>query len=232
MKVEQTERGVEHPNDRLPADTLVRTKDTERQRIENELLRQRMIAISGPTVKKGMHSPKKSATDPTETHQSIHTIKSHTEESVHRHIPEPSQESVERKTIIRSKRSLIVSTPDSSGADDESPVEKKFPDKEKVNAALSERKIHGSNDGMNIGIRDQIFRAKDAVFEGKGVRRSSLPPARDSTLLHTDLKSKKTSDESPAGESDRIPGDNGPESNPQFKKRETPDEKDKGISWV
>ena len=47
------------------------------------------------------------------------------------------------------------------------------------------------NDGLSVDIRDQFFRARDEIFEGKGVRKPSLPLARDSTLLHTELKPKK-----------------------------------------
>ena len=54
---------------------------------------------------------------------------------------------------------------------------------------------------MSVEIRDRVFRAKDDVFEGKGIRKPTLPQARDSTLLHTDIRPKKKT-------SDKGEGDN------------------------
>jgi hypothetical protein len=48
---------------------------------------------------------------------------------------------------------------------------------------------------MSVEIRDRVFRARDEVFEGKGIRKPSLPQARDSTLLHTELRPKKRASE-------------------------------------
>jgi tubulin-like protein CetZ len=231
MKTELIEHVDDLSNFRQPADSSVRTRDTERQRIERELHRQRIIAISGPESKKGMHLPKKSSTDSVEPQKRTNAIKSTSEQFAHRHTFEPAHESVEKKTVIRSKRSLIVSTQETPGADGDSLAEKKVPGKENVPPAFSDRNIHGSDNEVNIGIRDQVFRAKDAVFEGKGVRRSPLPSVRDSTLLHTDLKPKKKSKESPVGGGDIIKEDSGPESQPP-KKRDKPGGKDKEISWI
>jgi hypothetical protein len=106
-------------------------------------------------------------------------------------------------------------------------MEQKFHDEEQVSATFPEQNTRRTHDEVNIGKRDQVLRAKDAVFEGKGVRRSHLPPVRDATLLHTDLKPKNKSDESSAGG-----GDKGPETHLPSKKRDKPDGKDKDISWI
>ena len=56
---------------------------------------------------------------------------------------------------------------------------------------------------MSVEIRDPVFRARDEVFEGKGIRKPTLPQARDSTLLHTELRpKKKTSDRDNADNDD------------------------------
>jgi hypothetical protein len=44
---------------------------------------------------------------------------------------------------------------------------------------------------MSVEIRDRVFQARDEIFKGKGVRKPSLPQARDSTLLHTELRPRK-----------------------------------------
>jgi hypothetical protein len=48
---------------------------------------------------------------------------------------------------------------------------------------------------MSVEIRDRVFRARDEVFQGKGIQKPSLPQARDSTLLHTELRPKKKTSE-------------------------------------
>ena len=82
--------------------------------------------------------------------------------------PEQSHEGSEKKTIIRSKRNVIASTHDVSGADDGA-MGKKISDEEQESAAFPEQNTHRSYDEVNIGKRDQVLRAKDAVFEGRGV---------------------------------------------------------------
>ena len=225
-KTDPVERMDEHPNVKHTPDSTVRTKETERQRIERELLRQRMIAVSGQPGKKGSHPPGKLPADPDETQQRSLTVKPRSDQSVHKHNPEQSKESVEKKTLVRSKRTVITSTQDVSGPDDGA-LGKKIPDEEQVSAAFPGQNTHRTHDEVNIGKRDQVLRAKDAVFEGKGVHRSPLPPVRDATLLHTDLKPKNKSDEASVGGSDRNP-----ESHPPSKKRDKPDGKEKDISWI
>jgi hypothetical protein len=51
------------------------------------------------------------------------------------------------------------------------------------------------DDRMSVEIRDRVFQASDEVFKGKGIRKPSLPQARDSTLLHTELRPKKRASE-------------------------------------
>jgi len=51
------------------------------------------------------------------------------------------------------------------------------------------------DDTMSVEIRDRVFRARDEIFQGKGIQKPSLPQARDSTLLHTELRPKKKASE-------------------------------------
>jgi len=222
----------ESSNIRLPGDNGIRAKDTERQKIERELQRQRMVAISGLTSKTGSRSAKSPAPDAGDNLQSIHKIIPHSEESRQKDIPDLSPAGVEKRTIIRSKRIVNVSSQDTHEPDHEKTTEKAYPDQGITTARRSAEYIRGSDDGMSIGIRDPVFRAKDAVFKGKGVQRSPLPPARDSTLIHTDLKSKKKTDDANTGEPAISPVSPSSESPPLPKKRDASDGKDNELSWI
>jgi hypothetical protein len=87
--------------------------------------------------------------------------------------------SADRRTVIIGKRKTLLQPQDerdTSSLRDE--TRNPHPDE-------------SDDDGRSVEIRDRIFRARDEIFTGKGVKKTILPPARDSTLLHTDLKSKK-----------------------------------------
>jgi hypothetical protein len=55
---------------------------------------------------------------------------------------------------------------------------------------------------MSVEIRDRVFRARDEIFQGKGIQKPSLPQARDSTLLHTELRPKKKTSEKEDADND------------------------------
>jgi hypothetical protein len=100
---------------------------------------------------------------------------------------EPVPLSGEKRTIIIGKRKIttvLQEEPDPSAA------------QEKTGAAYHGESISSSDDdAMSVQIADQVFRARDEVFQGKGIRKPSLPQARDSTLLHTELRPKKKASE-------------------------------------
>jgi hypothetical protein len=89
----------------------------------------------------------------------------------------------EKRTVIIGKRK-VAAVPE-EGQDPSAT-------REKIGAAYPGESVSLSDDnGMSVEIRDRVFRARDEVFEGKGIRKPSLPQARDSTLLHTELRPKK-----------------------------------------
>ncbi len=93
----------------------------------------------------------------------------------------------EKRTVIIGKRKTAAvpqEEPDQSAA------------QEKTGDTYPNQSVFLSdNDEMSVEIRDRVFRAKDEIFQGKGVRKPSLPQARDSTLLHTELRPKKKASE-------------------------------------
>jgi hypothetical protein len=78
---------------------------------------------------------------------------------------------------------------------------------------------------MSVEIRDQVFRARDEVFQGKGVRKPSLPQARDSTLLQTELRQKKKASEREGADNDDPRADPTGKDPVSIKKRITSEEK-------
>jgi hypothetical protein len=155
-----------------------------------------------------------------------------TEESRQKDVPDSSPAGVEKRTIIRSKRTVNVNPRDTLEPDNEKTAEKAYPDQGITAVRRPAEYIRGSDDGMSVGLRDPVFRAKDAVFKGKGIQRSPLPPARDSTLIHTDLKSKKKTDDANTGEPAISPVNPSSESPPSPKKRDGSDGKDNELSWI
>jgi tubulin-like protein CetZ len=171
---------VRHSEEEIP-----RTQETERQRIERELRRQRTIAMSGQPQKIPPSATKNRETVQEKhiIHRSAHRDLSVTEDQTQEQVNEPAGVSAEKRTIIVGKRknaTIALEEQEPRPAWDKSgPAYPKESDDEE----------------MSVEIRDKGFRARDDVFEGKGVRKPILPQARDSTLLHTELRSKKKSPE-------------------------------------
>jgi tubulin-like protein CetZ len=171
---------VRHPDEETP-----RSKETERQRIERELLRQRTMAMGGRSQKvpphTGKSNPANNEAQVIPKRAPLDQIPAETKARVQ--VSDPSAVGGEKRTVIIGKRKIAAvprEAPDSPAAPEKTgtvyPVDTgSAPD----------------DDGMSVEIRDRVFRAKDEVFEGKGIRKPSLPQARDSTLLHTDLRPKK-----------------------------------------
>jgi cell division GTPase FtsZ len=169
---------------RLPDEEVPRSKETERQRIERELRRQRSVAIGGQSPKNPVHPDKlHPATSETRiVHRSTHQERKSTETQTPVQGTEPVPVSGEKRTIIIGKRKTTAVPPVEPIRDTEEKPGAGYPEEP---ASLSD------DDGMRVEIRDRIFRARDGVFEGKGVKKPSLPQARDSTLLHTELRPRK-----------------------------------------
>lgn len=178
------ETPVRHPDEEIP-----RSKDTERQRIEKELRRQRSVAMGQNTQKNPPHAEKShhAAQETHVIHRSSNQNRTVTENQTPLQGNESGAVSGEKRTIIIGKRKIAAvphEEPDPSAA------------REKTGAAYPDEAISLSDDNrMSVEIRDRVFRARDEVFEGKGIRKPTLPQARDSTLLHTELRPKKKASE-------------------------------------
>ncbi|RPI37504.1 MAG: hypothetical protein EHM53_10580 [Methanoregulaceae archaeon] len=189
----------------LAGDEIPHSKETERQRIERELRRQRTVAMEGhpqktpPDAEKSRHKSQ-------ETHiiqRSSQKDRTGAEKQTPLQRNNTDELSGEKRTIIIGKRKItavVQGEPDPSAT----PA--------KTVAASPEESVSFSDDnGMSVEIRDRVFRARDDIFEGKGIRKPTLPQARDSTLLHTDIRPKKKT-------AAKVEGDNNePQAVPQGK---------------
>jgi tubulin-like protein CetZ len=172
---------------RHPIEESPHTKETERQRIERELRRQRTIAMGGQSQKIPSQAEKSHPAT-----QERHIIqRSPFLDRSGAEIPVQDNESTalsgEKRTVIIGKRKTT-----GTSQEDRDPSAAQ----EKTGSAYPGESVSLSeDDGMSVEIRDRVFRARDDVFEGKSVRKPSQPQARDSTLLHTELRPKKRASE-------------------------------------
>jgi hypothetical protein len=213
----------------------MRTREMERQRIEKELQRQRMVAISGRVPKTGVgtlkhpiSSPeitglKKEIADelpPKEKYEPSDTVKA-------------AQKEPEKRTVIVAKR-RVTSLPQETTYIPEVkkegvPVAGDDLTKEIRSETHSQK---ADSEEKSVGLKESFYRAKDDIFEGKGIRRHSAPHARDSTLIHTDLKPKKSTGNSRDEPEEKEHVDPMTESSQPPKKREKKITKQDDMSWI
>ncbi len=43
-----------------------------------------------------------------------------------------------------------------------------------------------------VGLKNPSYKSKDHIFEGKGIQKTAAPQVKDSVLIHTELKAKKS----------------------------------------
>jgi cell division GTPase FtsZ len=182
-RITTPERSYPEQSDRHIGEVAPHPKETERQRIERELRRQRSMAIGGNPQKIPSPETRKSAEkamDKQVIRKTSHQFRATADEQIPGQGDVPVGPPPEKRTIIIGKRKTVPT-----------PFEEDTTaSREKSGTVYPE---DSDDDDANVEIKDRIFRARDNIFEGKGVRKSTLPPVRDSTLLHTDLRSKKKS---------------------------------------
>ena len=198
-------REPDNKQGQISTDGQLRSKDTERQRIERELQRQRIMAISGRAAK-------------TEQGASPHPVHSAEIIRLKRDISEnpPVKEAgdfaapvkvlpqtQEKRTVILQKKKVpqIVQEDHINGDKDE----KSYVDDDDLSIIRRPDSYsrHHDPEEMKIGIKKPAIKTKDAIFEGKDIQKMAASLVRDSALMHTELKSKKPSGESNAAESEK-----------------------------
>ena len=215
-------------------DERLRTKEMERQIIEKELQRQRMMAISDRTPKM---SPDVSTHPPPspEIMRLKHEVPDKTSLKKE-HVPSDPDEVVhqvhKKRTVIIQKKKVHPVTQDTPVPDDENKDAYVDDDDLSVIKRPDVYSRQTDSEELKVSIKNSAYKSKDEIFEGKGIQRTTARQIRDSALIHTDLKSKKIQGESKNAESEPGSSDHLKESSKAPKKRETNTTKKDDISWI
>jgi cell division GTPase FtsZ len=215
-------REPDRKHGQLSTDERLRTKDTERQRIERELQRQRIMAISGRASKTGQ------GVSPHPVH-SAEIIRLKRDISENPPFKETSETATtaevvpqiqEKRTVILQKKKVpqVVQVENNTWDKDE----KSYVEDDDL-SIIRRPDVYSRQydpEEMKIGIKKGAIKSKDAIFEGKDIHKMASPKVRDSALMHTELKSKKPSDESKVVESEQDSIDHDMESADSPAKRE------------
>jgi tubulin-like protein CetZ len=216
-----------------PGTSPVGTKDAARQRIELELQKQRLKAMSGRIKPEEAEEHEKQQpvhSEPVRKKQEIRA-KPHVHEVIPPAITSVSAPDTEQRTVIISKRKLVSRQPETPLMEiqDDNPSPGVEPQEEQSpRGSPSEEQ----DDEMVLTIRDTAVRAKDRVFEGREVQKPKTSTVKDASLLHTSLKPKKpvhtsSVDAPPAQDNDDTQVPEG-QDRKSHKKGKKPDD----ISWT
>jgi len=215
-------------------DSQIRSKDTERQRIEKDLQRQRMSAISGRTLQTNTDILKKPVTIPSRPviYQDSTNDLPHTRVQLQPRPVPPVEKPAEQRTVIIGKRKTqpIEEQP----FDTEEPVIQE-PVVREDKSILPEPVAdvpEADSDEMKVSMKDPSYRAKDEIFGGKSIARTAVPQARDSTLIHTRLAQKKSAPGIRDENEEKLQDETGTgQSQASDKKRKITTKKD-DLSWI
>ncbi|MEN6443177.1 MAG: tubulin/FtsZ family protein [Methanoregula sp.] len=171
---------------------ILKTKDLNRQRIENELQRQRMMAILGKPHKAQTVPPTQPQPTPlsVQTKTIIHRVSrsvGNQEPTGQKEIDHPAE--TQSRVLIKPKKHL------------EGPEE--IPDNKQDEKQPAEPEIHRKTvmpqsdrgdtiqEESQIEMKRMIQRSKDDIFDGKEIASKDSSKVNDDALLHTRLKLKK-----------------------------------------
>ena len=175
------------------SDSQIRTKDTERQRIEKDLQRQRMSAISGRTLKATTDILKKPAIPGRAViSQDSPPVLPQTRVQVQPRTAPPVEKPTEQRTIIIGKRKTLPIEQQNFITEEQGVQEPVVREEEFISPASDTDAPEADSKEMKVSVKDPSYRAKDDIFGGKSVVRTAVPQARDSGLIHTSLAQKKS----------------------------------------
>jgi cell division GTPase FtsZ len=227
-------RGSDEKHSPHSSDDRLRNKEAERQRIERELQRQRIMAISGRTPKTGSGV----SAHPAHSAEIIRLKREISENKPYKDAGEPTtpveieHQVQEKRTVILQKKKVHPAMQEENIPADKN--ENAYVDNDDLSIITRpdvNSRQPGSED-LKIGIKNSAYKSKDTIFEGKGIHKMAAHQVRDSALMHTDLKSKKTHGESKAGESEPGSADQSTESTDSSGRRERKTQKKDDLSWI
>jgi hypothetical protein len=142
------------------------------------------------------------------------------------HEPEKPIHSVEKfpeqKTVIIAKRKAVLIRDPNHDPEDKTAGEPVEREDISISPGTGMYTREAGFNETKIGVKGQGYRAKDGVFEGKGIVRTEVPSARDSTLIHTRLTPKTSTGDSVGGENTELQEDQVAEQPQAPQKKEKP----------
>jgi len=199
VKRSVAQQPISHASETAPPShrTSPSSQEHSRQQIEQELQRQRMMALSGkPAEPIGGELPQPPMGVPKQRRVVVSQTPPATPEPSSYHSPQEGiLQAHTKKTVIIRKR-----TPDPETRQPPIPVTRDnkpedLGDQEGFSKLPQDDVTEPSPDESPVDIKDQEFRAKDNVFFGKSVTGTSVPKARDDSLMHTHLKPKSPAEQ-------------------------------------
>ncbi|MDO9326920.1 MAG: hypothetical protein Q7T80_18375, partial [Methanoregula sp.] len=215
-------------------DSQIRTKDTERQRIEKDLQRQRMIAISGRTLPANTDILRKTVLTPGRTvvHHEPSKVLPPTRVQEQNRPVQPVENPPEQRTVIIGKRKTLP-VPDLDTDWVEQDVQEPVEHEELTHSPEPDADVPpAGSDRMKVGVKDRNLRANDDIFGGKSVVRTAVPQARDSGFENSQLAQKKSTPGTGDEREGVLHGGSAPgQSQTPDKKRKITAKKD-DFSWI
>jgi hypothetical protein len=227
---------VPHSPDKMPAslDDRARFKEQERKKIERELQKQRLIAITGRDPKLNRHLRKTpeaaSASNPPQkgdagemSSQKIDSVPGS------RHLIHKKQDT--KKIVLQKKGEDPIRTVSPAASHKNTIPEKKTSQKE--GESMGENAHNDQTVSIDDWIRQAPARKKDGIFEQEIFKLKDVPQdVRDDALLHTNLQRERESRESDDVVSDIKLAGRPKENEPSLKKQGKKRSGDDDIGWV
>lgn len=208
-------------------------KDAARQRIELELQRQRLKAMSGRVKTTNIPAPVHETDLPEPTRKPAEIRARPVIRSTRGDTGIPPVPAEEQKTVIIPKRKVIARSQETLPEKAMPELQHDKPDTE-LPAATSYTDSSNNEVEISIDIRDTPYRAKDQVFSGREVQKPKTSLTRDTPLIHTRLKPKKTApDPNPRSENPTAdPPDTEEPTDTPIKKAEKKGRNQDDLSWI
>ena len=209
----------------------MKTKEMERQIIEKELHRQRMKAISGRTLKGESNKPVPGPAPEITKLKREGTGKT-TQEKEKDVSAEITEQTPKKRTVLIQKKKVQVLA--QNFVDQQEELREIHPIDEEISklSGIEGTVVPSGSEKSKIEFKNTANKSDDAVLKGKNIQRTEPLRVRNSSLLHTDLKSKKTPGGSKNTGSEKESDEPAPESPKTQGNKEKSNTKKDDFSWI
>jgi hypothetical protein len=193
-----THKGLDEKHLPHTMDERLKSKEIERQIIEKELQRQRMMAISGRASKRGSETTEKTS----HPHEVIRLkrdvleakspLKDDEQAEEQSDLAEEIHPAPRKRRIIIQKKTEKFTGRDTSVIEQENLEPVIDDDKGSFERSPGDYDPQSDSAEHKVGLKNPSYKSKDHIFEGKGIQKTAVPQVKDAVLIHTDLKAKKS----------------------------------------